>query len=102
MLLKTKVAILGGVLLVLALATSIASIVFTLSEWPNEKQQSQVDEALVTTFYGRIQGRYLKMIYSQKPYYAFQGIPYAKPPLGKLRFKVTYTFIIFFQKLMNI
>lgn len=26
--------------------------------------------------------------FSHKKYYSFQGIPYAKPPLGPLRFKV--------------
>lgn len=90
MLLKTKIAIGGVVLLVLAFAASIAAIVFTLSQCPEENKQSEDDEALVKTFYGRIQGRHLQTICNQKPYYAFQGISYAKPPLGELRFKVSY------------
>lgn len=94
MLFKSKIAIGGGVLLVLALAASIAAIVLTLSEWPDENMHAKVDESLVTTFYGRIQGRNLRTIYNQKPYYAFQGIPYARPPLGELRFKVIASYRI--------
>uniref|UniRef100_A0A1I8MGR8 carboxylesterase n=1 Tax=Musca domestica TaxID=7370 RepID=A0A1I8MGR8_MUSDO len=43
---------------------------------------------IVQTKYGRVQGRQCKNIYNEFGlYYAFEGIPYAKPPLGKLRFR---------------
>lgn len=28
------------------------------------------------------------------PYYSFKGIPYAQPPLGKLRFKVSFVLAV--------
>lgn len=36
---------------------------------------------------GRLKGR-TRTDYAGKTFYSFQGIPYAKPPLGELRFKV--------------
>ncbi|GLV38841.1 alpha-Esterase-2 [Carabus blaptoides fortunei] len=36
---------------------------------------------------GLIEGRCVTNSVSGKPYYAFQGIPYAQPPVGELRFK---------------
>ncbi|XP_030764669.1 carboxylesterase 4A-like [Sitophilus oryzae] len=35
---------------------------------------------------GKIQGRVLETVDQQKVYFAFQGIPYAQPPVGNLRF----------------
>lgn len=29
-----------------------------------------------------------RLNYNQKPFNSFQGIPYGKPPIGELRFKV--------------
>jgi len=40
----------------------------------------------VQTTHGKVQGKLLKGIY-EDPFYAFDGIPYAVPPLGTLRFK---------------
>lgn len=46
------------------------------------------DELRVTLSNGsKLVGRYLRS-YSGRPIKAFTGIPYAKPPLGPLRFKV--------------
>lgn len=38
---------------------------------------------------GKIRGKLEYTYLHQKPYYSFRGIPYAKPPLGSLRFKVS-------------
>lgn len=37
---------------------------------------------------GRLRGS-IGSSYAGLPYYSFQGIPYAKPPTGQLRFKVS-------------
>lgn len=42
---------------------------------------------IVVTHYGRVRGLQRKTIYDEELYYAFEGIPYAKPPLGELRFR---------------
>lgn len=42
---------------------------------------------IVQTNYGQIRGRHL-VLSSGKEINAFLGIPYAKPPIGHLRFKV--------------
>lgn len=38
---------------------------------------------------GVVRGRKELTFLQPKPFYAFRGIPYAKPPLGLLRFKVS-------------
>lgn len=38
---------------------------------------------------GKVRGTVLKNL-DGEDYYAFLGIPYAKPPIGKLRFKVSF------------
>ncbi|XP_044268467.1 juvenile hormone esterase-like isoform X2 [Tribolium madens] len=46
-------------------------------------KMSVCENPVVVTTSGRVQGR----IWPNSSFYAFQGIPYAKPPLGKLRFQ---------------
>lgn len=38
---------------------------------------------------GRIKGQILKSR-EGRPYYSYTSIPYAKPPIGRLRFKVNH------------
>lgn len=39
---------------------------------------------------GKIRGKLLPSFLDQRKFYSFRGIPYAKPPLGELRFKVHF------------
>lgn len=41
----------------------------------------------VETRNGAVRGLVKKTLLHQKPYYSYRGIPFAKPPLGELRFK---------------
>lgn len=38
---------------------------------------------------GVLDGEVLELVMGDGKYYSFKGIPYAEPPLGKLRFKVS-------------
>ncbi|XP_033165275.1 esterase B1 [Drosophila mauritiana] len=42
---------------------------------------------ILDTKYGQVRGLQRKTVYDKEPYFAFEGIPYAKPPVGDLRFK---------------
>ncbi|KAJ8716842.1 hypothetical protein PYW07_003469 [Mythimna separata] len=45
------------------------------------------DDTLVQTTKGPIRGEKLKTVVAGTQYYSYKGIPYARPPIGKLRFK---------------
>lgn len=49
---------------------------------------------LVTTKNGKIRGIQRVSQYSKKEYCSFLGVPYAQPPIGDLRFKVSSKFQI--------
>ncbi|KAH8279021.1 hypothetical protein KR018_012575, partial [Drosophila ironensis] len=42
---------------------------------------------VLDTKYGQVRGLQRKTVYDEELYLAFEGIPYAKPPLGELRFR---------------
>ncbi|CAG9838419.1 unnamed protein product [Diabrotica balteata] len=44
------------------------------------------EELVVTTEIGKLRGKALKDYHGDK-FYSFSGVPYAKPPIGELRFK---------------
>lgn len=50
----------------------------------------KMDKPVVDTSFGALFGR-VSEDSNGKSYYSFQGIPYAKPPVGQLRFKVNIT-----------
>lgn len=43
---------------------------------------------VVKTNYGSINGTLNVTLFENRRYYSFKGIPFARPPLGHLRFKV--------------
>lgn len=55
---------------------------------------SQSNGPIVKTPLGSVQGKLIKS-YEGRTVSAFEGIPYAKPPVGNLRFKVMKMFITF-------
>lgn len=42
----------------------------------------------VRTDNGEIEGTVARSMFGKRNFYSFKGIPYAKPPIGDLRFKV--------------
>ncbi|XP_076248655.1 uncharacterized protein LOC143188333 [Calliopsis andreniformis] len=54
--------------------------------------QCQRFTSVVETHKGYVQGRIFETIWHSQSFSAFQGIPYAKPPVGDLRFKVSMKF----------
>lgn len=43
---------------------------------------------------GWLEGEVLDLVTGDGTYYSFKGIPYAEPPIGKLRFKVSHPLFI--------
>lgn len=65
------------ILLHLFIAISSISAIFCDDNFP-----------LVQTHLGKIKG-HLKKSYTGRKYEAFEGIPYAQPPIGERRFQVS-------------
>ncbi|XP_069678766.1 uncharacterized protein [Periplaneta americana] len=62
------------------LSAAIFLILFALSS-------SSESDLIVQTLHGPVRGTILTSSRSNRPFFAFMGIPYAKPPVGDLRFK---------------
>ena len=52
-----------------------------------QKRLRSNDKIIADTIYGKVKGVKWQSVYGGKTYFSFEGIPFAKPPLGKLRFK---------------
>ena len=61
---------------------------------------ASTDEILVTIPQGVLRGRKEVSCYDEI-YYGFHGIPYAKPPVGELRFKVSFVLPWPFRVVLN-
>lgn len=48
------------------------------------------NDRVVETKNGQVRGRRETSLRNKVDFFAFRGIPYAKPPLGDLRFKVSF------------
>lgn len=51
-------------------------------------QKNVTDSLIVEIESGKIRGIEQQTIFDEKKFYAFRGIPYAKPPIGERRFLV--------------
>lgn len=51
------------------------------------------DYCTITTNSGRIRGIQNRTLLEKIPYFSFRGIPFAEPPIGDLRFKVSNNYI---------
>lgn len=71
-----------NLVLLLSALVVLLCVAVSRSEIPN------VSDPIVYTQSGIVRGRQRLTLFNRKPYNSFEGIPYAKPPIGELRFKV--------------
>lgn len=57
---------------------------------------SEADEDIrvVQTNYGSVRGLRNSTLFQERTYFSFRGIPYGKPPVGALRFKVNIILVL--------
>lgn len=63
------------------------SLTFSYVKFKTKQQHMRSNDKVVAdTVYGRVKGVKWRSVYGPH-YYSFEGIPFAKPPVGDLRFK---------------
>lgn len=70
---------------------SVISVLYTVLVLLNSAYKNDTQLAIYTTIEtenGAVRGKLDRTFLQNMPYYAFKGIPYAKPPIRELRFKV--------------
>lgn len=67
-------------------------LVLSISECMCE--ENDIIYSIVKTANGTVRGQQVVTLFDSKPYHAFKGIPYAEPPVNKLRFKVSQMLLI--------
>lgn len=68
---------------------SMQLIHFFVIFWLSDAIQTDSQYKLVETSNGKVLGQLEKSHFTNTPYVAFKGIPFAKPPIAELRFKVS-------------
>lgn len=58
------------------------------------------DTIIVETNYGPVRGLKRTSAVGDQ-FFSFRGIPYAKPPIGELRFKVMFTVQMHYRQITN-
>lgn len=71
------------------LHTTIFIISFYVSNIIWDYVQDGYQYCTIEIGHGRIRGKLNRTLFDGKLFYSFRGIPFAKPPLGELRFKVS-------------
>lgn len=62
-------------------------VILSIAAFATRQQRYRSDEKVIAnTTYGQIKGVKWRSLYGPT-YYSFEGIPFAKPPIGDLRFK---------------
>lgn len=61
--------------------------------------ESVSEHKVIETLNGKVRGIGQKTLFKGHDFYSFKGIPYAKSPIGELRFKVSLNFKIISSEL---
>lgn len=70
------------------------SVIWQRESEPDLRSETMLRETVVETQYGKVRGVTKTSVYDTN-YVAFHGIPYARPPVGELRFKVGDDIVMF-------
>lgn len=70
----------------MSLPSALVIVIILVVNYINGFDSSLVDELVVSTAYGKVKG-IIQHSRNNRSFLAFKGIPYAKPPVGDLRFR---------------
>lgn len=74
----------NGFMVINLLTIIVSTVTFVYSETVQSVQQF----CTIETESGRVRGKQNSTLFENKLFYSFRGIPFAKPPINDLRFKV--------------
>lgn len=80
------------------LVSLVAALVLLLCVAVSHSAAPNESDPIVYTRSGAIRGCQRMTLFNRKPYNSFEGIPYAKAPIGELRFKVDVKSCFFLVK----
>lgn len=68
---------------------SFAALIIFASDVTSESDDDEEEYKVIETKNGKVQGILETTLFKEVGFFAFRGIPFAKAPIGKLRFKVS-------------